>query len=176
MEFIGERPRQGADAAVREAAVRETASGAATASPSRRLLTVLERIGLGAVTVLLSVNIWTGFPLLALWVGSRFAGGNAFNEGGIVIAILALIVLMATGLRLLTWLSTRYDHITGRPPKVREPAPWLRSMRSEREAPLRLRRNTNAVEAIVVLTVVAAFIAFEAWFFFFAGSSLPHMT
>jgi hypothetical protein len=176
MELIGERPRQGGDTVVRDTVVRDTAAGGAAAKTSRGPLVVLERIGLGAVTVLLSVNIWTGFPLLALWVGSRFAGGNAFNEGGIVIAIVALIVLMATGLRLLTWLSTRYDLITGRPPKVREPAPWLRSMRSEREAPVRQRRHTNAIEAIVVVTVVAAFIAFEAWFFFFAGSSLPHMT
>jgi len=31
----------------------------------------------------------------------------------------------------------------------------------------------SAVERIVVLAVVAAVLAFEVWFFFFAGSSLP---
>jgi hypothetical protein len=33
----------------------------------------------------------------------------------------------------------------------------------------RERRDANPVEVIVVLTVVAAFLAFEVWFFFFAG-------
>jgi hypothetical protein len=169
MEFIDERHPQRVRAATPDTA---TAVGV---RPRGRLV-VLERIGLGALTVLLSVNIWTGFPLLALWVGSRFAGGDALNEGAMVIALAVLITLMFTGLRLLTWLSARYDRVTGRPPKIRQPAPWLRSMRSERETPERQRRHTNAIEAIVVVTVVAAFIAFETWFFFFAGSSLPHMS
>lgn len=42
-------------------------------------------------------------------------------------------------------------------------------MSAEPAAPARGRRTTNPVKAIVVLTVVAAFIAFEIWFFFVGG-------
>jgi hypothetical protein len=138
---------------------------------------VLERIALGVLTIILSVNIWTGFPLLALWVGARFAAGNGLSMGGIVMVILALAVLMFAVLRGLTWLSLRYDRITGRPAAPRRPAPWLSSMsggHTEHE-PDRERREVNAIETIVVLTVVAGFIAFEIWFFFFAGTALPHI-
>jgi hypothetical protein len=37
---------------------------------------VLMRVGLGSVTALLSVNIWTGGPLVALWVGSKAQGNS----------------------------------------------------------------------------------------------------
>jgi hypothetical protein len=47
-------------------------------------------------------------------------------------------------------------------------------MRGEREEVSRSRRSVNAIERIVVMSVVACVIAFEAWFFFFAGSSLPN--
>lgn len=53
-------------------------------------------------------------------------------------------------------------------------SPWLRSMRGEREALAKKRQGISAIERIVVLSVVAAVAAFEVWFFFFAGSSLPN--
>jgi hypothetical protein len=134
---------------------------------------MLERMALGAATTILSVNIWTGFPLLALWVGSRFAYGDPLSMEGIVIVLAVLIVLAVVGIRSLTWLSTRYDRLTGKPPSPRQPAPWLRSMRAERSDAARSRRKANSIEMIVVLAVVAAIIAIEIWFFFFAGSPLP---
>ena len=47
-------------------------------------------------------------------------------------------------------------------------------MRAERDQELRRRHRLSAVEAVVILSVVSAVIAFEVWFFFFAGSSLPN--
>ena len=47
-------------------------------------------------------------------------------------------------------------------------------MRGEPERVARQRAGISGVERIVVITVVAAVIAFEIWFFFFAGSSLPN--
>ena len=64
--------------------------------------------------------------------------------------------------------------LTGQPEKARYTSPWLRSMRGEREEDMRRSRGITGVERIVVISVVAAFLAFEIWFFFFAGSSLPN--
>jgi cobalamin biosynthesis protein CobD/CbiB len=86
----------------------------------------------------------------------------------------ALAALMVVGVVVLAWLSSTHDRVTGKPPVKREPAPWLRSMRSTREEPARRRRETNAVEAIVVMSVVVAFIAFEIWFFLLASGSVPN--
>lgn len=120
----------------------------------------------------LTANVVTGFPLVALWVGSRFAGGDPLSMGAIVIVIVALGALLAMALFGLERISAKYDQLTGRPPAVRQPAPWLLSMRASQSVPTGRRRETNAIEAIVVMIVVAAFITFEIWFFFLASRPL----
>jgi hypothetical protein len=74
----------------------------------------------------------------------------------------------------LTWLNAKYDELTGRPPAARHTSPWLRSMRDEREEDTRRKFGISPIERVVVASVVAAVLAFEIWFFFFAGSSLPN--
>ena len=141
-----------------------------TTIPIRRgPLALLKRIMLAAASMLMSINVCTGFPLLALWIGSRAASGNVLSWTGIITGIVSLAVLAAVGVAALTRLSARYDRVAGRPPAARQPRPWEVSMSAPRAAPGRARRDTNPVEVSAVLTVVAAFIAFEIWFFFFAG-------
>jgi hypothetical protein len=147
------------------------AQGVASSRSRRHPLVTLERIALGVTTIILSINVWTGFPFLALWVGARFAHGDALSMLAIVIALVTLVLLMTAATAVLSRLSARYDRVTGKPPVTRQHPPWLRSMSGKIEPALK-RRETNAVEAIVVLAVVAAFVAFEIWFFFLAGSSL----
>ena len=74
----------------------------------------------------------------------------------------------------LTWLNARYDDLSGRPAAARQTSPWLRSMRDEREHDVREKYGISGVERIVVICAVAGVLAFELWFFFFAGSSLPN--
>jgi hypothetical protein len=126
-----------------------------------------------------SINVWTGAPLLALWVGSRFEGWVSPDSSGttmralfVLVAVLAVLEIALT--MALTRLSGAYDELTGRPPAARRTSPWLRSMRGEREEVARKREGISAVERVVVLSVVAAVLAFEIWFFFFAGSPLPN--
>jgi hypothetical protein len=121
-----------------------------------------------------AVNIWTGAPLLAVWVGSKAVGDSGLSMSAV---FLVVVVLGATELVLLvsmTWLSARYDELTGRPMSARRTSPWLRSMRGEREDIAKRRAGVSLVERIVVLSVVACVAAFEVWFFFFAGSSIGH--
>jgi hypothetical protein len=133
-----------------------------------------ERLVLAAVTTLVGINLWTGVPLLSVWVGSQFAGSSGLSSSALLIVLVVLAVGIAAGVWALTRLSARYDKITGRPPPPRQAAPWLRSMRAERNEFAKKGRALNTPERIVVTTVVVAVILFEVWFFFFAGSSLPN--
>jgi hypothetical protein len=135
----------------------------------------LKKIGLVTASALCTINIWTGAPLLAVWVGSKVQGslGNlSMTAVFSVIGVLAVIVF-ALGF-LLTWLNAKYDELTGRPPAARHTSPWLRSMRDEREEDTRRKFGISPIERVVVGSVVAGVLAFEIWFFFFAGSSLPN--
>ena len=123
---------------------------------------------------LCAVNIWTGAPLLAIWVGSRIqgaSGGASMSAVFVVVAVLAIAVLGLV--TLVNRLSAAYDEATGRPARRRRTSPWLRSMRGEREDLADRRAALGVVERILILTVVLGVVAFEVWFFFFSGSSLP---
>jgi hypothetical protein len=92
-------------------------------------------------------------------------------------AVFVVIVVLAASCFALTaalsWLSARYDELTGRPVEARRTSPWLRSMRGEREELAKKRVGISAIERVVVVAVVVCVLAFEVWFFFFAGSPLP---
>src|ERR687888_1170383 len=135
----------------------------------------LKKIGLVAASALCSINLWTGAPLFAIWVGSKVQGSlNNLSMTAVfsVIAILAVTVF-ALGY-LLTWLNHKYDQLTGRPAVARQTSPWLRSMRDERGDAVQRKYGVGGVERVVVICAIAGVLAFEAWFFFFAGSSLPN--
>jgi hypothetical protein len=135
----------------------------------------LKKIGLVTASALCSINLWTGAPVLAVWVGSKVQGNlnnlsmtAVFSVVGVLAATVFLLAL------LLTWLNAKYDELTGRPPAARQTSPWLRSMRDEREENVRRKYGIGGVERVVVICAVAGVLAFEIWFFFFAGSSLPN--
>ncbi|HEX5619242.1 MAG TPA: hypothetical protein VFX51_12515, partial [Solirubrobacteraceae bacterium] len=46
---------------------------------------------------------------------------------------------------------------------------WTRSMRGERN----VERRNGVLDRVMIISVVAAGVAFAVWFFGFAGSSLP---
>jgi nitrogen fixation-related uncharacterized protein len=135
----------------------------------------LKKIGLVTASALCSINIWTGAPLLAVWVGSKVQGNlNNLSMTALfsVIAVLAALVFLIA--LALTWLNAKYDDLSGRPPAARHTSPWLRSMRDEREEDVRRKYGISPIERMVVISAVAGVLAFEVWFFFFAGSSLPN--
>lgn len=129
------------------------------------------RIVLGALTTLVSVNLWTGGPLLALWVGSRVQAAVGQLSMAAVGATLAILIVETFGLyQLLALLTARYNVAIGRTLPRRQ-APWMKPMSGERRA-LEVRQPLSAPERIVVVSVVAAALLFEVWFLFFAHYSL----
>ena len=60
----------------------------------------LTRVGLVAAMAITSLNVWTGAPLLGLWVGSRLAG----ESGTSMLGVFAAVVVIFGGAILLTLL------------------------------------------------------------------------
>lgn len=130
-----------------------------------------------ALTAVVGLNVWTGSPLLALWVGSRVEKAND-TPGPSMAAIGVVVVTMALTswllLRLLARLQDVYLKLIGRPHR-RHRSTWLRSMRAERgewEREHDPDARATAFEITVMVCVVAAVAAFEIWFFFYSGSSI----
>ncbi len=132
----------------------------------------VKRFLLAALIALLVLNLWTGGPLLALWLGSRVQGEGPPKMGAIGVVILALVVISVALYRALQATTRAYDDLTGGGPTVRQHAPWLRSMRGERPEYDGVRPELSSAEQILVGGVLVAFAAFEIWFFFFSGSPI----
>lgn len=133
------------------------------------------KLALLIATALVSVNLWTGFPLFAVWVGSKVQGSfGSPSMTAVLVVVLVFAILVFAGAMALAWLNARYDELTGRPAPPRQVYPWLQSMRAERQTEIRRQRGVSAAERVVVIAVVGAILALEIWFFFFAGSSLPN--
>jgi len=158
-------PRQGAAPLVDP--LRETAAADPSPSPRRGPLVTLERVVLAVLTALLSVNLWTGGPVFALWVGSRIESAvGQLSMAAVGATIVVLIVETLLLYRALAFVNGRYNDLIGRVAPRRQ-APWLKPMSGERRAS-EVRRPLSAVERIVVGSVVIAVLALEVWFFFFA--------
>jgi hypothetical protein len=132
----------------------------------------LKRLALVTATALLAVNAWTGVPLLAVWIGSQVQGNRLLSMRGVVSVVAALAILEFMLGFALTWLSAKYDQLTGRPRTAGQTSPWHRAKRGDRVQDIRSRYGVSAPEKVVAACVVVGVLAFEVWFFFLAGSSI----
>jgi hypothetical protein len=132
----------------------------------------VKRLTLVVLIAVASLNIWTGGPLLALWVGSRVQGTGPPNMASFFVVVLVLLGVALALVRLVSILEGQYDALTKHSSTVRTHAPWLRSMRGERKQYEGERSQVTAPERVLVIVAVAAILAFEIWFFFFSGSPI----
>ena len=130
----------------------------------------LRRALFAAATALLSINLWTGSPLIALWVGSKAAGESALSMASLFVVALTLAALTFAISAALLWLEERYRVLVGLPGREGR-LTWLRPFNAPRKS---LTVQRSLLEHIVTAVVYLAVILFLVWFFFFAGSSLPH--
>jgi hypothetical protein len=129
-----------------------------------------KRLLLLALMSLAAVNLFTGAPLLAIWVGSRVQA----DSGGLsMTAVFVVVLVMALVCWALVWalsaMSAKHDELIGRPVDRRQ-SPWMKPFNSPsgRSQGIGLR----ALDRILIGVVVLAGLAFETWFFLFAGSSI----
>ena len=129
-----------------------------------------KRLLLLALMALASVNLFTGAPLLAIWLGAQVQG----DAGGLsMTAVLAVVVAMALLCSALVWSLNRigaaHDALIGRT-AARRQTTWMKPFNS---GPAHAQSGAlSALDKVLIGAVVLAGLGFEAWFFFFAGSSL----
>jgi hypothetical protein len=136
---------------------------------------------LAIAAALASINIWTGAPAFALWVGAQlqgWLGGRAPGTGVSLQGVLAVVVVLAALEIALAFLvanvNAAYDKLIGRPPKARRTSPWLRSLGGEREKSELDKYGVSTVERIAIISVVVCVLVFEAWLIFSPRSALPY--
>jgi hypothetical protein len=129
----------------------------------------IARWGVLSAIAVLTLNLWTGGPMLALWIGSRVQGSGPTSIGAVGIVIALLGGISWAIIRALASLHLAYERLTDRP-HVRHRTAWLRSIRGERSDSA--RSGVSAADVVVIAIVVAAIVAFEIWFLFFAGSPI----
>jgi hypothetical protein len=149
----------------------EEGIGVGEATPAQPV-TMFKRAALAGATAFVTVNLWTGAPLLALWVGSQTVGEGTLSMAAVGVVIVVLAVLVFALALALTWLNNTYDELTGRPRAERR-ATWLRSMRAEDERHVSQRVGVTSLERIVVVNVYLAVISLSVWYVFLAGAPGP---
>jgi hypothetical protein len=130
------------------------------------------RVGLRIAMLVVALNVWTGSPLLALWIGSRLQGSGPPKMGPVFVVIVAFAALSFGLATLLGRLGDTYNRISGQTAQVHRHVAWLRSMRGERAQYPGQHVEVTALEQVLIITVVLAILAFEIWFFFFSGSPI----
>jgi hypothetical protein len=130
----------------------------------------LVRIALAGLTAVLAINLWTGAPLFAIWVGSRVQKGTGLTMSTVIVVMAVLAACVTLLVLALSRVEAAYKTVTGQETH-RRTAPWLRSMRGERPE-LAEQQGLTGFEKGLAAAVVLGVVAFEGWFFFFAGSSI----
>jgi quinol-cytochrome oxidoreductase complex cytochrome b subunit len=111
-----------------------------------------------------------GIPLVWIWIASKLAGTNRHLTP-------SLAVFIATGIIVSYWLALLVGSwIRGRtvdPGEERARVTRRSWNRSFSDAPRREDQRIDPIERVFIVVGVLGIIAFEIWFFFYAGDPLP---
>jgi hypothetical protein len=133
----------------------------------------LKRIALTAATAFAAINIWTGCPLVALWVAAQASGEHRITMPALGVFLVTIALLEGLTITALAWLNNVYDEVTGRT-RVERRSPWLRAMSEEAEGHISQRVGISLPERVVMIIVYFAVIALAVWYVFFASTSSLH--
>lgn len=139
--------------------------GAVTSEPRRSLASAGLVLAMGVGSLLM----WVANPIFWLWVGSRLTTTTQPSMGPYIVVLAGVIATMVALGKTLGWLNRVHMRVTRSDGRMRVQAPWLRSMRGEREP----ARDASVLDVVMVVSVGLAMLAMAVWFFVFAGSSLP---
>jgi hypothetical protein len=116
-----------------------------------------------------SIFLWIGIPVGWLYLASHMVKSSQPTLGPYLLVIFGIPITMLIWGKLLFKLDGVYSSLTGQDSQVEFRAPWLKSMRGERDS----GRKLTVLEMTMVISVSLAVTAFGIWFLLFAGSSLP---
>jgi hypothetical protein len=133
----------------------------------------LKRAAMAGVTAVVTVNIWTGCPLLALWLGSQAVGQGTLSMAAVAVVLVVLGALEFVMLIVLAWLTSIYDELIGLV-RVEPHASWLRNLcKPPAEAHVSRRVGITSLEGIVVINVYVAVATLMTWYLLFAPHPAP---
>lgn len=142
---------------------RFTAKGART---GRRVSAAL----LVAAMAVGSVVMWLVVPVGCLWGASQLYQSTTPNFGVYLGVLLAVVVSMALIGKLLGSLGRLHARVISEGAReARRQAPWMRSMRGERDT----GQPTTVLDVVMLTSVAVALVLLALWFFLLAGSSMP---
>lgn len=122
------------------------------------------KVGLIALMAIGSVLMWIGAPVGWIYVAAQLSDSSQVSMGAIVIILIGIPTTMFFIGKMLGRLNEKYGEITGSTNEVQIRAPWMRSMRDERD----LHRPRTVLDVVMVLSVGTAVALFGIWFMFFA--------
>ncbi len=128
----------------------------------------LKRVAMAGFTALVTVNVWTGCPLLALWVGSRAVGTGELSMFAVVVMLVVLGLLELAMMLVLAWLTSVYDELIGLQ-RPEQSATWIRRLCAPESAGLNRRLRITTLEGIVVINVYVAVTTLVVWYLFLAA-------
>jgi hypothetical protein len=131
------------------------------AAPAALFLILLMALG--------SVILWIGIPVGWLYLASQLVDSSQPTLGPYILVLFGIPITMVVFGKALFTLDRAFEKVTGRTAETEFRPPWLKSMRAERAT----RRRLTVLEGVMIISVSLALVAFGAWFFLFAGSSLP---
>jgi hypothetical protein len=130
-----------------------------------------KRVAIAAATAFLSINLWTGAPLFALWVGSQAVGEKQLSMAAIGVVVVTLALLVVGMSVALVRLNVTYKRITGHP-LAENRMTWLRAHNAHRET-VGEGLPISLLERIVMWNVYVAVIALIAYWIAVPQSPLP---
>jgi hypothetical protein len=131
---------------------------------------VVRATGSNLSGLVVAVVLAAGIPLVWIWLASKVAGTKRDLTPSLAILITTGI-LVSYWLALLagSWLRGRSIDADEEQGRVKRRS-WNRSFS---DAPISADRDSDPIERLFVIVAVLGVIAFEIWFFFFAGDPLP---
>jgi hypothetical protein len=131
-----------------------------------------KRAAMAGVAALVTVNVWTGCPLMALWVGSQAVGTQTLSMAAVGVVLVVLAILEFLTVLVLAWLTNVYDELIGLR-RVEHKATWLRRLCAPESAGLNQKLSVTSLEGIVVINVYVSVITLIVWYLFFAAHPSP---
>jgi hypothetical protein len=139
---------------------------------TRHRMMACKRAAMAGVTALVTVNVWTGCPLLALWVGSQAVGTQTLSMAAVGVVLVVLAILEFLTVLALAWLTNVYDELIGLR-RVEHKATWLRRLCAPEAAGLRQKLGVTSLEGVVVINVYVSVVTLVVWYIFFAAHPSP---
>lgn len=119
--------------------------------------------------LLAAFSLWTVIPFGWIWIGSRISSSQAPSAGPYMLVFFGIVVSIIIVVFILAWLNHLYETLVGTT-KVNVGRVMLwRSLSDER----RTVRQWSVMEAVLLTSVLVAFVAMGVWFLLIAGSPLP---